>query len=151
MECDFFSFFLFFLFYFSWPLFFCFLIIAPIVHPQCTRLGNFLIINNILTLFIKKKCKINFTPSIDRSKPSNVHLFHSLQRIHMRPKGIAFQISPLQHLAYWPFQQASSSTILCGIALWSTDACLHIQHQSTRILPKAVVQAKKNKLLWQGL
>ena len=55
MECGFFSFFLFFLFYFSWPLFFCFLICAPIVHPQCTRFGNLFIINNILTLFIKKK------------------------------------------------------------------------------------------------
>ena len=55
MECDFFSFFLFFLFFVSWPLFFCFLNCAPIVHPQCTRFGNLSIINNILTLFIKKK------------------------------------------------------------------------------------------------
>ena len=31
------------------------LICAPIVHPQCTRLGTFSIINNILTLLIKKK------------------------------------------------------------------------------------------------
>ena len=29
--------------------------IAPIVHPQCTRFGNLSIINNILTLFKKKK------------------------------------------------------------------------------------------------
>ena len=60
MECGFFSFFLFFLFYFSWPLIFCFLIFAPIVHPQCTWLGNLSIINNILTLFIQKNKNNHF-------------------------------------------------------------------------------------------
>ena len=55
MECGFFSFFLFLLFFVSWSLFCCFLICAPIVHPQCTRCGNLSIINNILTLFIKKR------------------------------------------------------------------------------------------------
>ena len=35
-----------------------FLDLCPIVHPQCTRLGNLFIINNILTLFIKKKKNI---------------------------------------------------------------------------------------------
>ena len=51
----FFSFFLFFFSYFSWLLYFCFMICAPIVHPQCTRLGTFYIVNNILTSLIKKK------------------------------------------------------------------------------------------------
>ena len=45
--------------HFSWPLIFCFLICAPIVHPQCTQLSNLSIINNILMLFIQKKKKKN--------------------------------------------------------------------------------------------
>ena len=60
IECGLFSFFLFFLSYFSWPLYFCFLICAPIVHPQCTRFGTFSIINNILTLLIIKKQSSHF-------------------------------------------------------------------------------------------
>ena len=59
VECGFFSFFLFFIFFVSWPFFFCFLNCAPIVHPQCTRFDNLFIINNILTLFIKNKIKLN--------------------------------------------------------------------------------------------
>ena len=31
------------------------MICAPMVHPQCTRIGTFSIINNILSLLIKKK------------------------------------------------------------------------------------------------
>ena len=31
------------------------MIFAPMVHPQCTRIGTFSIINNILSLLIKKK------------------------------------------------------------------------------------------------
>ena len=59
LECGFVALFLFFSSCFTWSLKFWFLIFAPIVHPQYTRVGYFFL-NKIFSLPIKKKKIILF-------------------------------------------------------------------------------------------
>ena len=66
MERGLFSFFLLFFLFFSWPWYFYFLICASTVHPQCTRLATFSIINNIIMLLIKNKKKFSLVIDFTR-------------------------------------------------------------------------------------
>ena len=62
-----------------------------------------------------KKNLFNFTT--DNSLPSNLHAFlsHQSSMLHIKNKGMAFQISIFYHLPKYSFKHANSSTIALGI------------------------------------
>ena len=72
LECGFVALFLFFSSCFTWSLWFWFLIFAPTVHPQCTRVGYFFLYKVFCYLSKKEKkiCGLNF----DKAKTKGIIL-----------------------------------------------------------------------------